>query len=164
MRRDGSEILALVDRKMAVSSAAKCVRFFQDRVEHRGEVAGGGVDDPQHLSCRGLLIERFGEFSFAIDECSFIVGKPASQFGVLALEIARPFVQHRHFCRASSLRPGLYRACGCLGRRPFTAASEPGQGNRALRGWCPHPLDAVGPRSMLLTPLVCRSLMMRPMA
>src|SRR5436190_12685138 len=103
MRRDGSEILALVDRKMAVSSAAKCVRLFQDSVEHRGEVAGGGVDDPQHLGGRGLLIERFGEFSFAIGECSFTVGKPASQLGGLALEIAGPVVQHRHFCGASSL-------------------------------------------------------------
>jgi hypothetical protein len=30
----------------------------QDRVEHRGEVAGRGVDDLQYLSGRGLLLQR----------------------------------------------------------------------------------------------------------
>ena len=33
------------------------VRLFQDRVEHRREVAGRGVDDLQHLGGRGLLLQ-----------------------------------------------------------------------------------------------------------
>jgi hypothetical protein len=38
---------------------AVAVRFLQDRVEHRREVAGGRVDDLQYLRGRGLLLQGF---------------------------------------------------------------------------------------------------------
>ena len=34
------------------------MRLLQHRVEHRREVAGRGIDDPQHLGGRGLLLQR----------------------------------------------------------------------------------------------------------
>ena len=37
-------------------------RPFEHRVEHRHEVAGRTVDDPQHLGGRRLLVERFARF------------------------------------------------------------------------------------------------------
>jgi hypothetical protein len=33
------------------------VRFLQDRVEYWGEIAGRGIDDLQHLSGGGLLLQ-----------------------------------------------------------------------------------------------------------
>src|ERR1700687_6146844 len=36
---------------------AKAVRLLQYRVKHRGEVAGRGIDDLQHLGGRGLLLQ-----------------------------------------------------------------------------------------------------------
>jgi hypothetical protein len=41
-----------------VGGAAKAVRFFQDRVEHRREVAGRAVDYLQDFGGRGLLLQR----------------------------------------------------------------------------------------------------------
>jgi hypothetical protein len=70
---------------MPKSGVAQPKRFLQDRVEHRREVAGRGIDDLQYLSGGGLPLKRFGEFSLSL-------GKPTPQFCVLALEI----VAHRH--------------------------------------------------------------------
>jgi hypothetical protein len=39
--------------------AAQRMRLLQDRIEHRGEIAGRGIDDAQHLSSRGLLLQGF---------------------------------------------------------------------------------------------------------
>ena len=35
----------------------KTVRLFQDSVEHRGEIAGRGIDDLEYLGGRGLLLQ-----------------------------------------------------------------------------------------------------------
>ena len=37
--------------------AAEVVCLFQDRVEHRREVAGRAVDDAEHICGRGLLLQ-----------------------------------------------------------------------------------------------------------
>src|SRR5438309_11883875 len=37
--------------------------LFEHRVEHRREVAGGGIDDPQNLGGCGLLVERLARLS-----------------------------------------------------------------------------------------------------
>ena len=42
-----------------MNRAAQGVRLFEDRVEHRREVAGRGVDDLQNLGGGGLARERF---------------------------------------------------------------------------------------------------------
>src|SRR6266478_10212545 len=39
-----TEIVAVVDPQSAVVCAAKAVRLLQYRVEHRGEIAGRGID------------------------------------------------------------------------------------------------------------------------
>ena len=39
------------------AASHKRMRLFQDRVEHRREVAGRGIDDLQHLGRRGLLLQ-----------------------------------------------------------------------------------------------------------
>ena len=56
-RRRPRETLAVVGLQAADSGAAQRVRLFQHRVEHRREVAGRGIDDPQHLGGRGLLLQ-----------------------------------------------------------------------------------------------------------
>jgi len=38
--------------------APQGVRLFQDRIEHRREIAGRGIDDLQYLGGRGLLLQR----------------------------------------------------------------------------------------------------------
>jgi hypothetical protein len=47
------------------------VGLVQNRVEHRGEIAGRRVDDLQHLRSRGLLPQRFVAFGGALVELSF---------------------------------------------------------------------------------------------
>ncbi len=54
---DGAPRFAVKDPQRPESSSAKPVRLFQDRVEHRREVARRGVDDPQHLGGCGLLLQ-----------------------------------------------------------------------------------------------------------
>ncbi len=38
------------------------MRLVENRVEHRSEVAGGRVDDAEHLGGRGLLLQRLAGF------------------------------------------------------------------------------------------------------
>ena len=51
--------LAVISSQMAEGGPAQAQCLFQHLVEHRGEVAGRGIDDPQHLGCCSLLFERF---------------------------------------------------------------------------------------------------------
>ena len=53
--RERLSVIGLHDRE---SSVAKSNRLIEHGVEHRRKVAGRGVDDLQHLSSRGLLLER----------------------------------------------------------------------------------------------------------
>ena len=76
----GPEVLAVIGPEVAERSVAKAHSLFEHRVEHRREVAGRGVDDLQHLGGRGLLLQRFGEFSLTL-------GKPMSQIGYTLLGI-----------------------------------------------------------------------------
>jgi hypothetical protein len=49
--------LTIPNSEMAKGRLAQPRRLFKDRIEHRGEVAGRGIDDPQHLGGRGLLLQ-----------------------------------------------------------------------------------------------------------
>src|SRR5260370_700397 len=51
--------LTIPGSENAKGSLAQPRCLLQHCVEHRREVAGRGVDDPQHLGGRGLLLERF---------------------------------------------------------------------------------------------------------
>ena len=39
------------------------MRLLQDRIEHRREVAGRGIDDLQHFGGRGLLLQGLARLS-----------------------------------------------------------------------------------------------------
>jgi hypothetical protein len=43
--------------QIAILDPAQAHRLFEDRVEHRREVAGRGLDDAEHLGGRGLLLQ-----------------------------------------------------------------------------------------------------------
>ncbi len=58
IRRNGAEDLAIEHPHQAEVELAQADRPFEHRVEHRPEIAGRGVNDPQDLGGRGLLIER----------------------------------------------------------------------------------------------------------
>src|SRR5262249_45485561 len=51
------ENFAVIGKHVTVSRLAESDRPFEHRVEHRGEVAGRGIDDLQHLGGRGLLLQ-----------------------------------------------------------------------------------------------------------
>jgi len=53
------EELAIVAQKVTGRCAANTQRLFQDRFEHRGEVARRGVDHSQHFGGGGLLLQCF---------------------------------------------------------------------------------------------------------
>ena len=53
------EALTIIAQQNAESGAAQPHRLFEHRVEHRGEVAGRGVDDLQYLAGSGLLLQCF---------------------------------------------------------------------------------------------------------
>ena len=54
-RRQRVEILTVVGRQRTYLGAAEPVRLVEDRLEHRREVAGGGIDYLQYFGGRSLL-------------------------------------------------------------------------------------------------------------
>ena len=57
MRRDRSEMLAVIGHQATRGGAAEAVRLLQDRLEHRPRIAGGAVDGVQHLGqCSDCLV------------------------------------------------------------------------------------------------------------
>jgi hypothetical protein len=56
--RDWIKAFAVTCPKRPGDRIAKGYRLLDDRVEHRGEIAGRCVDDPQHLGHGGLSGER----------------------------------------------------------------------------------------------------------
>jgi hypothetical protein len=63
--RDCTENLAVLKKQASVVGAAEAVCLFQDRVEHRREVAGRGIDDLQDLGGGGLSGQRLVPLSGA---------------------------------------------------------------------------------------------------
>src|SRR5229473_783067 len=53
MHGDESEKLAVINSELAVDRFAKASGLFKHFIEYRGEVAGRGIDDLQHLGGRG---------------------------------------------------------------------------------------------------------------
>ena len=56
-------------------------RLFQHRVEHRGKLAGRGVDDLQDFGGCGVLLTRFGKFSRALGKLGLAFGKLTFEIG-----------------------------------------------------------------------------------
>jgi hypothetical protein len=57
------------------------VRLFQDRLEHRREIAGRGIDDLQYLGGRGFPLQRLGKFSLTLGKLTFEIGYPLLRIG-----------------------------------------------------------------------------------
>ena len=55
-------------------SAAKAVCLLQDRVEHLREVGGRGIDELQHLSGRGLALQRLVALGGALGKLLLQIG------------------------------------------------------------------------------------------
>jgi len=54
--------LPIIGHQSAKRRLAQCMSFFEDRLEHRPEIAGRGVDDTQHFGRGGLLLQRLASF------------------------------------------------------------------------------------------------------
>src|SRR6516165_9324204 len=57
-KRDSAQLLAFGNKELAELCPAQSHCFFEHSIEHRREVAGRGIDDPENLRGRGLLFER----------------------------------------------------------------------------------------------------------
>ena len=78
-------------------------RLFEHRVEHRGEVAGRGIDDLQDLGGRGLPLQCLVALGAALVELPL-------EFRVDALQIGLRVVDRRgHVLTLSSRGPSLAR-------------------------------------------------------
>ena len=69
-------------RGCRISALAQPQRFFQNRIKHRRQIAGRGVDDLQHLGCRSLLFQRlplFGQKSCVLDRDHRLIGEGADK-------------------------------------------------------------------------------------
>jgi len=78
---NGSILFALDDDQATGGSAAKGMRFLQYRVEHRREVAGRRIDDPQDvghrsLSCQSLVVlgSALGELASKVSDDLLRIG------------------------------------------------------------------------------------------
>jgi hypothetical protein len=56
--RSEREAFPIIGPKMAIRGVAEMYRFVEHRIEHRLQMAGVGIDNLQHLSGRGLLLQR----------------------------------------------------------------------------------------------------------
>ena len=68
-------------------------RPFQHRVEDRGEIAGRGVDDAEHLRCGGLLFQGFARLSdqpCVLDGDDRLVGERPDQLDLSVGEGGKP--------------------------------------------------------------------------
>jgi len=61
MRRGEVHEVAVIGPKTAVSGGTNDSGFFKNRLEHRREIAGRGIDDLQYLSGRSLADETLVE-------------------------------------------------------------------------------------------------------
>ena len=80
MSRSEGVVSVLIAQEISAVRLAKPRRLFEHGVEHRGEVAGRGVDDLQDLGGRGLPLEPLVTLGLAL-------GKLTSQIGYELLGI-----------------------------------------------------------------------------
>ena len=66
MRREKMQSLAVPVVDISKLGVADADGVLQHRCKHRLKVAGGAADDLQHLRCRSLLLQRFGELPRAL--------------------------------------------------------------------------------------------------
>src|SRR5215831_2547577 len=86
------EMLSIIGFEITKSRGAQTHRLFQYRIEHRGEIAGRGIDDAQHLGDRRLLRKKL----VTVGPC---VSKLALKGGVSLLKIGCRAVGRRAHVR-----------------------------------------------------------------
>src|SRR6516165_2821490 len=92
MHRGRTESLTVPKSQGSKRRSAQAVRLLQDRVEHRREIAGRGIDNLQDLRGRRLLLQRL------VTLCSAF-GKLTLQIGYELFRIGERAVGYRaHFC------------------------------------------------------------------
>src|SRR5215471_3498104 len=67
---DGTQLLAVTQYQGSQARTANRMSLLQYHIEHRREVARRGVDDPQYLGSRGLLLQclaRLGDQPCVLD-------------------------------------------------------------------------------------------------
>ena len=74
-RRDGAEPSVVISHKCATSGPAEAVRLFEYRLEHQRQVTGRRIDNAEHLSGRGLPLQRLVTLGFALGKLSLTLGK-----------------------------------------------------------------------------------------
>src|SRR5215472_12561014 len=74
-----SKNLAIEAKQGSEGCFTEAHRVFQDRIEHWPEIAGRGIDDPQHLGGGGLLVERLLQLGGAVFDLLFEVRVGALQ-------------------------------------------------------------------------------------
>ena len=72
--RNRVEVLAVIGQQAAKGRLAQKHRLFEDRVEHRGEVAGRGVDNLADLGGGGLAGQRRVALGAALRELAPEIG------------------------------------------------------------------------------------------
>src|SRR5215813_11077333 len=86
--------------------AAQHVRLLKDGVEHRGEIAGRGVDDAEDFCRRDLLSKRLVTFGFEFVALSPRLGELPFKITDDLSEIGRCALRRRsHFATSSGLLP-----------------------------------------------------------
>src|ERR1700758_4076303 len=60
--RNWMKSFPIIDHQSTKRRLAQCMSFFEDRLEHRREIAGRGVDDTQHFGRGRLLLQRLAGF------------------------------------------------------------------------------------------------------
>src|SRR5262249_28477304 len=66
VHRQGAETIAFAEIERAELGLANAHRIAQHGREHRLQIAGRTGNDPQHLRCRGLLLQRLAEVGRAL--------------------------------------------------------------------------------------------------
>ena len=74
MHATGMKVFAVERSKLPKARLAKPRRLFEDRIEHRREVAGRGIDDLQDLGGRGLSRQRLVALGSALGKLPLQIG------------------------------------------------------------------------------------------
>src|SRR5215831_3958487 len=77
---------AVIDKQVAMRRVTEPYRLVEHRVEYRGQVARGAVDDAQHFGGCCLLIERLFKFGGALFYLLL-------ELGIGFLEVARHAIE-----------------------------------------------------------------------
>ncbi|MGB9384063.1 MAG: hypothetical protein WCB50_04620, partial [Pseudolabrys sp.] len=89
----GAEAFALTEKHDAIAGITNARRVLQHRLEDRFKLAGRAADNLEHVSGRGLLLERFGQVARAslyfveqahiLDRYHCLIGEGGDQFNLL---------------------------------------------------------------------------------